>query len=149
MRKRWGLLPYSKLHRVFVWDFIHHSSIFKKVCPSKTNLNIFFLFWNKRSVHFLEILCIKENLQYNMFDFSINNFTVWNQSFLYSFWCAVIFLLHAVGHAVGLVIQPFCYWLVTDRSCFHNLFWRLQHLYLYFCFPAYLDFSKYLQAPYQ
>lgn len=67
----------------------------------------------------------------------------------YSFWCAVIFLPHAVGHAVGLAIQPFCYWLGTDRSCFHNLFWRLSHLYFYFCFPAYLDFSKYLQAPYQ
>lgn len=53
----------------------------KNFCPSKTNLNIFFLFWNIRSVQFLGIRRIK-NLQYNMFDFPINNFTVWNQSFL-------------------------------------------------------------------
>lgn len=64
------------------WSWLHPPFVnFFYFCPSKTNLGIFFLFWNIRNVQFLWIHCIK-NLQYNMFDFSINNFTIWNQSFL-------------------------------------------------------------------
>lgn len=50
-----------------------------------------------------------------------------------------------------LGIQPFCYWILTDKSCFHDLFLKIAtSIFLFFCLPLCLEFSKYsLSAPYQ
>lgn len=146
MRKWWRFLHLLKAVSDFC-TFVTSSTIHQVFfCPSKSNQRIFFLFWNVRNTQFLWMHWIKK-LQYNMFDFSINNFTVWSQGCLL---CLVLFFLMCSDFSASCCRS--CYGISNTAILLLTSNWQklfswpflkiATSVFLFLSFPSCLDFSK-------